>query len=136
MSDVKKKKSGNAGVVWAIRGVVFGTLIVLVVLAAKDHFARKNAENTARIWREKFKAGEKNNKPVMLKEFEEIAEDGWTRSEGKDKNRDKVFIYSWDRLFGEDMKIHLEVIKVDFEKIEDKAHVWVVDPQWGKDAAD
>ena len=69
------KKKSNPVVDWAIRGVVFGVLGVLLILALLDFRAKQAAAGTAEAWRAGLKSkGEHGD--LYKSEFEKIPVQG------------------------------------------------------------
>lgn len=60
--SAKKSKPGNPARDWIIRGVVFGVLGILLIVALLDFGAKQSASKTAEAWRAALRAkGEDND---------------------------------------------------------------------------
>jgi hypothetical protein len=71
----KKAAKGNPVVDWVVRGVVFGVLGILLILALLDFRAKQSATSTAEAWRSALRAkGETSD--LTKSEFSQIAVKG------------------------------------------------------------
>lgn len=111
--DSPKKSAPNNQVRdWVIRGVVFGVLAILVVLALVDYQSKQAAASTATGWRESMRSKDETQE-LRKSEFRKLAVKGSPtitsfQSETRSIDANSVDTYSWKGIF------RTYIVKVSF----------------------